>query len=293
MSDGITRFGIAGVAGIGATLTVHPLDVVRINMQVDSSSGAKRLYRGIFHCAKVVFETQGIKGLYAGISAGIFRQVTYGVPRMAIYPMLVDLAMDPSQKSLSLPMKFLCGASAGAIASLAGVPSEVCMVRMAADAKMKKEDPLRRNYTGVMNALTRIAKEEGILTLWEGTVPTVARAVLLNAGQLAVYSEAKEQLARATGLTGIPLQFLSSLVSAAAAVALSCPADVLKSRMQNMRPGEFKGIIDCGASLIKNEGIMALWKGYSPAVVKLAPHTVISFVILDNLSRLILGKDAL
>ena len=35
------------------------------------------------------------------------------------------------------------------------------------------------------------------------------------------------------GLNGIPLQFTGSLVSAVAAVGMSCPADVLKSRMQN------------------------------------------------------------
>lgn len=287
------RFGIAGIAGCGATLCVHPLDVIRINMQVDSGAGGARMYNGIFHCGKVVFETQGLKGLYAGIGAGIFRQVTYGMPRMAIYPMLVDLVMKPDEKSLPLSKKFMCGAGAGALASIAGVPSEVTMVRMAADAKMKEGDPLRRNYTGLGNALSRIAKEEGVMKLWEGTVPTMARAVLINAGQLAVYSEAKEQLAVTFQLKGIPLQFCASLVSAVAAVALSCPADVLKSRMQNSRVGEFSGIVECASSLLKNEGPLAFWKGYTPAVVKLAPHTVISFIILDNLSRMILGKEAL
>ena len=35
------------------------------------------------------------------------------------------------------------------------------------------------------------------------------------------------------------------------------------------------------------------WKGFGPATVKLAPHSVISFVILDSLTRWYTGKDAM
>ena len=61
------------------------------------------------------------------MSAGILRQMTYGGPRMAIYPMLVDMAKDKSKPDAPLPLykKFMCGASAGGLASLTGVPSEV------------------------------------------------------------------------------------------------------------------------------------------------------------------------
>ena len=74
---------------------------------------------------------------------------------------------------------------------------------------------------------------------------------------------------------------------------MSCPADVIKSRMQMAEPGAYTSMLGCAAQTVRNEGALSLWKGYTPAVVKLAPHTVISFIILDNLSRLLMGKDAL
>jgi hypothetical protein len=89
-SSAATRFGFAGCAGIGATLCVHPLDVVRMQMQIDAEGGAKRQFTSAFGCVKHVLKAEGVvSGLYAGISAGIFRQLTYGCPRMAIYPMLL------------------------------------------------------------------------------------------------------------------------------------------------------------------------------------------------------------
>jgi solute carrier family 25 oxoglutarate transporter 11 len=83
---------------------------------------------------------------------------------------------------------------------------------MAADQKLAVDDPARRNYSSVVDALARTAKEEGISQLWEGAGPTVARAVLLNAGQLAVYSQAKSEVDK-LGLSGTGNKFVSSLLA--------------------------------------------------------------------------------
>ena len=288
------KFGIALTAGCGASCCVHPLDVIRVNLQVDQSKGGARVYKGMLHCATTIMNRGGPTALYSGLSAGMFRQVTYGGPRMAFYPVLVEKVLAPGETTATLPLwkKFMCGATAGGVASILGVPSEVSLVRMSADQKLPVDDPGRRNYSSVIDALTRVAKEEGVGQLWEGAAPTVARAVLLNAGQLAVYSQAKGEVDK-MGLTGIPNKFVSSLLASLVAVALSCPADVLKSNMQNAKPGEYKNVIDCAKRLINSEGVLALWKGYTPATIKLAPHTVISFIILDALSQKFLGKDAL
>ena len=52
----------------------------------------------------------------------------------------------------------------------------------------------RRNYKHFVDALFRIIKEEGVLTLWRGSSPTVARAVLMNLGMLSTFDEAKERI---------------------------------------------------------------------------------------------------
>ena len=57
----------------------------------------------------------------------------------------------------------------------------------------------RRNYTNVVNAFVRIVREEGVTTLWRGSVTTMVRAMFLNLGMLAPYDEAKERLNRWRG----------------------------------------------------------------------------------------------
>lgn len=60
------------------------------------------------------------------------------------------------------------------------------------------------------------------------------------------------------------------------------PADVLKTRTMNAKPGEVKSIF----ILVKNtamEGPLAFFKGYIPAFARLAPHTILTFVFLEQL----------
>ena len=63
---------------------------------------------------------------------------------------------------------------------------------MTADGHLKPEQ--RRNYKNVFDALIRIFREEGLTTLWRGTIPTMGRAMVVNAAQLASYSQAKQAI---------------------------------------------------------------------------------------------------
>ena len=59
----LSRIGTALTAGCGATLCVHPLDVVRVNLQVDSTGVGKRVYNGTFDCIQKIAARDGAKGL--------------------------------------------------------------------------------------------------------------------------------------------------------------------------------------------------------------------------------------
>lgn len=60
------------------------------------------------------------------------------------------------------------------------------------------------------------------------------------------------------------------------------PLDVLKTRAMNAKPGEFASqweLIRYTARL----GPLGFFKGYVPAFVRLGPHTILTFVFLEQL----------
>ena len=48
--------------------------------------------------------------------------------------------------------------------------------------------------------------------------------------------------------------------------------------------------------VIRNEGVFALWKGFTPYYMRLGPHTVITFIFLEQMNaayyKYVLGIEA-
>ena len=82
--------------------------------------------------------------------------------------------------------------TAGGLGACIGNPAEVALVRMSADLRLPVAE--RRNYSNGVNAISRIAREEGVAALWRGVVPTVQRAMILNAAQLGTFAQAKDSI---------------------------------------------------------------------------------------------------
>ena len=180
------------------------------------------------------------------------------------------------------------GLVAGGCGAVIGTPAEIALIRMSADGALPVAE--RRNYTSVFNALSRISSEEGVLTLWRGAGPTVARAMVVNAAQLASYSQAKEAFRSVLGWSdGVGLHFCASMISGLVTTTASMPVDILKTRIQNMKiidgKPEFKGAFDALGSLVKSEGVFALWKGFLPYYSRLGPHTVLTFIFLEQMNK--------
>lgn len=102
--------------------------------------------------------------------------------------------------------------------------------------------------------------------------------------QLACYDQAK-QLVLGTGVMGdnILTHFLSSFIAGGCATFLCQPLDVLKTRLMNSK-GEYTGVLHCLRETAKL-GPLAFYKGLVPAGIRLIPHTVLTFVFLEQLKK--------
>ncbi|CAI5441921.1 unnamed protein product [Caenorhabditis angaria] len=279
------KFAFGGTAGMGATLVVQPLDLVKNRMQLSGTTGKKE-YRSSLHCIQQIIKNEGFFQLYNGLSAGLLRQATYTTTRLGTYTFLLEQFSDKNTAP-SFATKAIFGMAAGGIGSFVGTPAEIALIRMTGDGRLPPEQ--RRNYKGVVNALTRIAKEEGVLTLWRGCTPTVIRAMVVNAAQLATYSQAKQTILESKLISdGIFCHFVASMISGLATTIASMPVDIAKTRIQSMKvidgKPEYKNAFDVWGKVIKNEGVFALWKGFTPYYMRLGPHTVLTFIILEQMN---------
>jgi solute carrier family 25 (mitochondrial oxoglutarate transporter), member 11 len=182
--------------------------------------------------------------------------------------------------------KSAIGVVAGGVASFVGTPTEVALIRMTADGRLPPAE--RRGYKNAFNAIYRIAKEESVLTLWRGATPTVIRAMVVNGAQLSSYAQAKEFLVTKFALkNGIFLHFCASMISGLFTTIVSMPVDIVKTRIQSMKKspdGKSVSAFRVFSGVIKNEGVLSLWKGFTPYYARLGPHTVLTFIFLEQLN---------
>ncbi len=69
-----------GMASVMATCVSHPVDLLKVRMQ--TSTGSTGSYTKVI---RDIVGREGILGMYAGLSASVLRQLTYGTTRFAAY----------------------------------------------------------------------------------------------------------------------------------------------------------------------------------------------------------------
>ncbi|CAH8433034.1 unnamed protein product [Schistosoma bovis] len=283
------KFVLGGTSGMCASVCVQPLDLVKNRMQMSGIGSATSGQRNSLQVLLSVIKNEGFFAIYSGLSAGLLRQATYSTARLGIYTNLFEQYTKRKKESPNFFTKISIAVTAGICGAFIGTPAEICLIRMTSDGRLPPAE--RLNYSNVFNALIRIAREEGVLTLWRGAVPTMGRAAVVNGAQLATYSQAKQKLLEVGHFTdGLNVHIMASLLSGFTTSVFSLPIDIAKTRIQNMKTidgkPEYKNMGDVILRVVRNEGILSLWKGFTPYFLRIGPHTVLTFIFLEQLNRL-------
>uniref|UniRef100_A0A2N9ILF8 Uncharacterized protein n=1 Tax=Fagus sylvatica TaxID=28930 RepID=A0A2N9ILF8_FAGSY len=285
---GLKGFVEGGIASIIAGASTHPLDLIKVRMQLQGESGhvpnpALQAYRpalatpngyislmeashiaqpqpsrvGLISIGTRIVQAEGAAALFSGVSATILRQTLYSTTRMGLYDILKQKWSDSDTAKLPIMRKIAAGLIAGSIGAAVGNPADVAMVRMQADGRLPIEQ--RRNYKSV----------------------------------LASYDQVKEMiLEKGVMKDGIGTHVTASFAAGFVASVASNPIDVIKTRVMNMKlePGAvppYSGALDCAMKTVRAEGLMALYKGFIPTISRQGPFTVVLFVTLEQVRKLL------
>jgi len=286
----IKPFLFGGASGMFATSCIQPVDMVKVQIQLQGESTGKVQIKSKnpFVLGSYIMKEKGVSGLYRGLSAGLVRQATYTTARLGLFKTFAKAAKSPEEKTLAFWKRALCGLSAGGIAAIFGNPADVALIRMQADTTLPKES--RRGYKNVFDALLKMARSEGILSWWQGCQPTVYRAMCLNLGMLAMYDQSKDFTTKQFG-PGKVANFSASAIAGFFAAFLSLPADFVKTRLQKMQPladgsMPYKNFGDCVAKVARSEGYLAFYQGFPTYYVRIAPHAMITLLTMEVLNTL-------
>lgn len=289
-------FLVGGTSATMATCTIQPLDMVKVRMQLAGEGSAAAIDANPVSVARTIIKESGVSGLYRGLSAGILRQLTYGMSRLGIFQVVSAKVTPEGQNPADLPLlkKLGCSMTAGACGALIGTPADAALVRMQADSILPPDQ--RRGYKNAIDALMRMAREEGLAGFFSGATPTICRGLAINVGMLTTYSSYKKFFSQYLGEDTQANRFFCGGLSGWTAATVSLPFDFIKTRLQKQRPDAngvlpYKGVIDCASKVMAAEGPMAFYKGYMTFCIRITPHIMLTWVFMDNFKALLKAND--
>jgi len=276
-------FWLGGVAASMAASCTHPLDLTKVRMQT-LDAGSKR--RSIISIVRVSIVQSGFRSLYTGLSASLMRQMSYSLVRLGTYEaMKARISQNGPPSTIQL---LLAASLAGGLGGVAGNPADILLVRMTSDSIRPPEK--RYGYRNALSGLISLIKEEGIRGLGRGLGTNVVRAIMMNASQVGSYDLFKSTLLRNPLplvdfelQDGLLLHVISSLLAGAFATTVCSPADVLRSRL--MASSSNVTLIQVLTRSLREEGPGFLFKGWTPAFIRLGPNTVLLFVFFEQLKK--------
>ncbi|KAJ5604086.1 hypothetical protein N7537_007042 [Penicillium hordei] len=291
-----------GGAGMMEALVCHPLDTIKVRMQLSrraTAPGAKP--RGFVATGVQIVQKETALGLYKGLGA-----VLGGIiPKMAIrftsYESYKGMLANKETGVVTSKATFLAGLAAGVTEAVAVVnPMEVIKIRLQAQHH-SLADPLDTpKYRSAPHALFTVVKEEGFSVLYRGVSLTALRQGTNQAANFTAYTELKAALQRwqpeysSSQLPAYQTTMIG-LISGAVGPFSNAPIDTIKTRLQKTRaePGQsaISRIMVIAKDMFKTEGTRAFYKGITPRVMRVAPGQAVTFTVYEFLKGKLEGSN--
>lgn len=281
----VKSFLTGGFGGMCLVFVGQPLDTIKVRLQTSTA------YKGVWDCASKTVQKEGIKGLYKGMSTPLV-----GIsPIFALYFWGYDLGQRLSRSfygqsaSDKLSMGQICfagGFSAFPATLLMGPVERVKII-------LQTQDPANPKYNGSVSVIKGLLKEGGVRSLFKGTLTTLMRDAPASVAWYGAYEYTKKILIAPDA------DFKDWKTTAAILVAggnagvanwlVAIPPDVIKSRWQSAPEGKYKSALDVLKTLVKEEGVAALYKGLGPAMIRAYPANAACFLGVE-VAKAVLDK---
>jgi len=255
-----------GVSGAIAKTLTAPIERVKLLIQTQDAnpkimSGEVPRYTGIVNCFTRVAAEQGIGSFWRGNLANIIRYFPTQAFNFAFKDTFKNLFPNYNPKThfwQFFAANMASGGLAGAASLMIVYPLDFARTRLASDVGKGST----REFTGLANCLTTIAKKSGPLALYQGFGVSVQGIIVYRGAYFGLYDSTKGTII--TKDSSFLAKFVVAQVVTNAAGIISYPFDTIRRRLMMQAGGKEKlydGTVDAFRKILAKEGAGAFFKG--------------------------------
>jgi len=267
----VENFMLAGVAAGVSKTAAAPIERVKLLVQnQDEMIKQGRLdkpYTGVIDCTTRVLKTEGVYPFWRGNLANVLRYFPTQALNFAFKDAIKVAFATPKDASQAkkFTMNILSGGMAGTMSLLFVYSLDYARTRLANDAKGKGGE---RQFNGLIDVYTKTLKSDGIQGLYRGFAISAVGIFIYRGMYFGLFDTLKPLLLGDS--PNVTLSFLLGWGVTITAGLMSYPIDTIRRRMMMTSGGgvKYKGSIDCGVQIMKNEGFMSLMKGAGANILR-------------------------
>jgi len=265
------NFMLAGVAAGVSKTVAAPIERVKLLVQnqdeMIKQGRLDRPYNGVMDCCSRVLKTEGVYPFWRGNLANVLRYFPTQALNFAFKDAIKVAFATPKDASNAkkFTMNILSGGMAGTCSLLFVYSLDYARTRLANDAKGKGGE---RQFNGLIDVYTKTLKSDGIQGLYRGFAISAVGIFIYRGMYFGLFDTLKPLLLGDT--PNVTLSFLLGWGVTITAGLMSYPIDTIRRRMMMTSGGgvKYKGSIDCGIQILKNEGFMSMMKGAGANILR-------------------------
>lgn len=192
---------------------------------------------------------------------------------------------EDDKKSSSKPA--IAGALCGAITRFLCQPLDVIKIRFQLQVEPIHTGSPISKYTSLPQAVGSMLREEGIKVLWRGHVPGQALSIIYGSVQFWTYDQLNHlsQPLRSFLWPSV-IDFSSGTLAGSAAIILSSPLDVIRTRLvaQDSTRG-YRNMVQGFKEILALEGPKGLFRGCWTSIIQIGPQTGTQFMFYKMFKR--------
>merc|ERR1712083_889926 len=265
------NFMLSGVAAGVSKTAAAPIERVKLLVQnQDEMIKQGRLaepYKGVIDCVQKTLKAEGILPFWRGNLANVLRYF----PTQALNFAFKDTikAIFKTSKDAPQYVKFstniLSGGFAGSLSLTVVYSLDYARTRLANDAKGKGGE---RQFNGLIDVYAKTLKTDGIQGLYRGFTISAVGIFIYRGMYFGLYDSLKPILIGDDG--SVLLSFFLGWAVTITSGLMSYPIDTVRRRimMTSGSGAKYKGSVDCGIQILKNEGFMSMMKGAGANILR-------------------------
>merc|ERR1712212_551392 len=290
-------FLAGGIAAAISKTAVAPIERVKLLLQVQATSkqiAVDQQYKGMVDCFARIPKEQGFAAFWRGNLANVIRYFPTQALNFAFKDKYKVIFLGGVDKNTQFWRFFAgnlaSGGAAGATSLCFVYPLDFARTRLAADVGSGGN----RQFTGLGNCLTTIAKRDGIKGLYQGFTVSIQGIIVYRAPYFGTYDTVKGMLPDPKAAGFFVSWGIAQVVTTGAGI-VSYPFDTVRRRMmmQSGRAKEdilYKGTADCWKKIYQNEGGKAFFKGAFSNVLRGTGGALV-LVLYDELKQVFFGAS--